>query len=280
MRFLEGGEQKEGGVGGFAKALAAGNAGVTSNRKKINKVVRGCFGGSDSDEGRMNNLLPEVQADNPFGTYVEEEEADQHQHQHHHVALDLVEEKGDHEEAMENIVRKEESAAPSKAKARWKSSVELVSSGRKKEWVPDSDMVDFFSTITKIDDLVKEMESGVHKLEATHLRSKVATTPAVVRSLRDEMAEEITRCALRSKDALNLFKQIEGARKGKLSALSQQKLRMRQTILDAKRRQFKKTMAKFSQLRLEVQADYKVGEDKVTTSSPPPPKMNKKNTAS
>ena len=232
----------------------------------------------------MNNLLPEVQADNPFGTYVEEEEeeADQHQHhhQHHHVALDLVEEKGDHEEAMENKVRKEESAAPSKAKARWKSSVELVSSGRKKEWVPDSDMVDFFSTITKIDDLVKEMESGVHKLEATHLRSKVATTPAVVRSLRDEMAEEITRCALRSKDALNLFKQIEGARKGKLSALSQQKLRMRQTILDAKRRQFKKTMAKFSQLRLEVQADYKVGEDKVTTSSPPPPKMNKKNTAS
>ena len=163
---------------------------------------------------------------------------------------------------------------PQKAKARWKSSVELVSSGRKKEWVPDSDMVDFFSTITKIDDLVKEMESGVHKLEATHLRSKVATTPAVVRSLRDEMAEEITRCALRSKDALNLFKQIEGARKGKLSALSQQKLRMRQTILDAKRRQFKKTMAKFSQLRLEVQADYKVGEDKVTTSSPPPPKMN------
>ena len=249
-------------VGGFAKALAAGNAGVTSNRKK-NRV---CFG-SDSDEGRMNNLLPEVQADNPFGTYVEEEEEEEedqhHHHHHHHVALDLVEEKGDHEEAME------ESEAPSKAKARWKSSVELVSSGRKKEWVPDSDMVDFFSTITKIDDLVKEMESGVHKLEATHLRSKVATTPAVVRSLRDEMAEEITRCALRSKDALNLFKQIEGARKGKLSALSQQKLRMRQTILDAKRRQFKKTMAKFSQLRLEVQADYKVGEDKVTTEPAP-----------
>jgi syntaxin 1B/2/3 len=128
---------------------------------------------------------------------------------------------------------------------------------RKRQWVPDNDMVEFFKSITLIDEYMRNMEEEVVALEALHMKSKITTNITIVKEMRESMADHISSASRTSKQILNTFSEIENTRKAKLSALSQQKLRMRTTIFTAKRKQFKKLMSKFSSLRSTVQADYK-----------------------
>jgi syntaxin 1B/2/3 len=128
---------------------------------------------------------------------------------------------------------------------------------KKRQWVPDNDMVEFFKSITLIDEYMRNMEEEVVALEALHMKSKITTNITIVKEMRESMADHISSASRTSKQILNTFSEIENTRKAKLSALSQQKLRMRTTIFTAKRKQFKKLMSKFSSLRSTVQADYK-----------------------
>ncbi|QDZ20429.1 syntaxin [Chloropicon primus] len=217
----------------------------------------------------MNNLLPEVlggaegspgNGANPFGDYpVEESEgegggSDGGSSSGEPDTRVAIAEEGE-EERSEATTR----GSSEGAKRRWQSGVELVKLENKKstQWVPDSDMVEFFKTITRIDDQMQEMEEEIVELEALHVKSKITTSIVVLKEMREQMAEHIQKASITSKSILNHFSAIENTRKAKLSALSAHKVRMRQTIFDAKRKQFKRVMSKFSNLRLEVQADYK-----------------------
>ena len=223
----------------------------------------------------MNNLLPEVlgergaaaegnasgsATENPFGSLPDEDEVSGTSTSEstaiaieEEVAADLGQDGGTGTNERVDAKRNE-------AKKKWKAGVELATLESKKgsvQWVPDSDMVEFFKTVTSIDENLVEMGAEITKLEALHVKSKITTSVVSLKDLRDEMASCVKRCSLTSQSTLGLFSHIENARKAKVSALSQQKQRMRVTILDAKRRQFKKVMSKFSSMRVAVQEDYR-----------------------
>ena len=230
----------------------------------------------------MNNLLPEVlQANNgssgphagdesytnPFGHADVEEETSacgsSRDEEGEETAITIVEsvDAADEDDGGGDLRREDNKDAKEKIKKKWKASVELATvesrSRKSKQWVPDNDMVEFFRSITEIDEHLNEMEKEIVELEALHMKSKITTNISVVKDMRESMGEHIQTASQTSKVILNKFSEIENTRKAKLSALSAQKLRMRLTIFSAKRKQFKKTMSKFSNLRLTVQADYK-----------------------
>ena len=195
----------------------------------------------------MNNLLPEVLrgsdgADNPFGD-----------------PGDVGASSESEPVATTTIRESDEGAEKDEAKRRWQAGIELavVESKKGTQWVPDNDMVEFIRTITSIDDDMRGMEEEIVKLEALHVKSKITTSLTILKDMRESMASHIQSASRTSKSILNRFGEIENTRKAKLSALSAHKLRMRTTIFNAKRKQFKKVMSKFSGLRLTVQEDYK-----------------------
>ena len=201
----------------------------------------------------MNNLLPEVLrgsdgADNPFGDPGDVGASSESEP----VATSTTIQISENDEGVVGAEKDE-------AKRRWQAGIELavVESKKGTQWVPDNDMVEFFRTITSIDDDMRGMEEEIVKLEALHVKSKITTSLTILKDMRESMASHIQSASRTSKSILNRFGEIENTRKAKLSALSAHKLRMRTTIFNAKRKQFKKVMSKFSGLRLTVQEDYK-----------------------
>ena len=231
---------------------------------------------------KMNNLLPQVlprasssssigrsrdadQAEpgsngdgegyfNPFGDHAERDNDDdgdddeQKEPRHQSTAITIEDDSSGDEREADRDRRQTKGGG---------GAAETHTDQKKRQWVPDNDMVEFFKSITAIDEYMGKMEEEIVALEALHMKSKITTNITIVKEMRESMAEHINRASKTSKLILNTFSEIENTRKAKLSALSHQKLRMRTTIFTAKRKQFKKLMANFSNLRSTVQADYK-----------------------
>ena len=125
------------------------------------------------------------------------------------------------------------------------------------QWVPDDDLAGFFRSIASVDDSMQKIKEETVQLQSLHIKSKIATNIDAVMALRQEMAAHIATASTSSRGVVGAFEAMDKIRPGKLRSMGANKARMRQTILQAKKKQFKRLMLDFSNLRSTVQDDYK-----------------------